>query len=179
MTIPTKLILLRIVLIPVFLTLFWCSWEFGRMAALIVFAIASITDLFDGVIARRLGQMNTFVKVMDPLADKLLICSALIALVQTGDIYAWFVIIIVCRDFIITAFRLFAASQNIILGAVITGKFNTCFQMLLILFILAGFNFDGVDLIKQILIGVVLILTIVSTAENFIRNKSIVKKILE
>lgn len=166
-------------LIPVFLMLFWSGWEFGRVGALIIFAIASISDLFDGVIARARGQMTSFVKVMDPLADKLLICSALIALVQTGDIPAWFAIIIVCRDFIITGLRLFAASMGHVLGAVITGKFNTCFQMLLILFILADFNFAGAGIIKQILVGIVLILTIVSTAENFIRNKDIVKKIMK
>lgn len=174
MTIPTKLILLRILLIPVFLILFFCDWEYARLAALIVFAIASISDLFDGVIARARGQMTPFIKIMDPLADKLLICSSLIALVSTNEIAVWLVILIVCRDFIITALRLFAASQNKILGAVISGKINTACQMFLIVSILAG----APAIITSVLFWVVFALVIISTAENFIRDRAVIKKLI-
>ncbi|MCL2339164.1 MAG: CDP-alcohol phosphatidyltransferase family protein, partial [Proteobacteria bacterium] len=114
MTIPTKLIILRVALIPVFLALFFIGAETARWAALAVFAIASITDFFDGRIARRRDQVTNFYTFGDPLADKLLICSALIALVSTQSIPAWFAILIVCRDFIITGLRLVAATQNIV-----------------------------------------------------------------
>ena len=173
MNIPALLILLRLVLIPVFLILFFGDWEYARAGAVVVFTVAAMTDLFDGIIARKYNQMTNFVKLMDPLADKLLICSALIALVQTHEIAAWFVILIVCRDFIITGFRMFAAAQGRVLGAVISGKFNTCFQMLLIIFILAGFN----SVLIQTLMWIVVALTLISTTENFVRNQDILKKI--
>jgi len=177
MTLPTKLILLRILLIPMFLTFFFSDWKFGRMVALGIFAVASLTDFFDGRIARARDQVTNFYTFMDPLADKLLISSALIALVWANEIAAWLAILIICRDFIITGFRLFAASQNAVLGAVVTGKFNTFFQMLLILFILASFNGDWADWAQQILIYIVAALTIISTAENFIRHRKVFKRI--
>ena len=177
MTIPTKLILLRILLIPVFLVLLFSDLQFGRVMAAVVFAVASLTDLFDGVIARKYNQVTDFYKIMDPLADKLLICSALIALVWMHEIPAWFAIIIVCRDFIVTGLRLFAARQNKILGAVITGKVNTAFQMILVIFILADFNWAYAGAIKQILIYSVVLLTVISLTENFIRNRKIIGNI--
>jgi CDP-diacylglycerol--glycerol-3-phosphate 3-phosphatidyltransferase len=131
-----------------------------------VFTIASITDFFDGVIARNRNQMTDFVKIMDPLADKILITAALIALVQTHEIAAWFAIMIVARDLLITGFRLLLASKNIVAGAVITGKINTFFQMFLIILVLAGMTGIMID----VFIYMIVILTIVSTAENFVRN---------
>lgn len=170
MNIPAILILSRILLIPVFLILFFCGYN---IPATIVFTTAALTDLFDGIIARKFNQVTNFYTFMDPLADKLLICSALIAMVQTHQLAAWFVILIVCRDFIITGFRLFAATQNKVLGAVITGKFNTFGQMLLIILILIGMT----EPVINALIYIIVVLTIVSTAENFIRNKNVLKQI--
>lgn len=170
LTIPTKLILLRILLIPVFLILFFNGLNF---AALTVFAVASLSDLFDGVIARVRGQMTDFIKFMDPLADKLLLSSAFIALVATGQIPAWFAIIIVARDFIITGLRLFLASKSVVSGAVITGKFNTTFQMFLVIFILAGAS----SIVIDIFIGAVLLLTLVSTIQNFVKNWKVIRQI--
>jgi len=167
MTIPVKLILTRILLIPIFLVLFWCDL---RTPAIITFAVAALTDLPDGIIARKYNLSTHFVKLMDPLADKLLISAALIALVGTGQIAAWLAILIIGRDLLITGFRLFAATQGFSLGAVITGKINTALQMILILVVLAGFNFP-------ILVWVVVGLTLVSTAENFIRNWNVIRTI--
>ncbi|MCL1892163.1 MAG: CDP-diacylglycerol--glycerol-3-phosphate 3-phosphatidyltransferase [Alphaproteobacteria bacterium] len=165
MTVPAKLILLRILLIPVFLALFFSGLQ---IYALAVFALAAITDLFDGIIARARGQMTDFVKIMDPLADKLLICSALIALVSAGAVAAWLAILIVARDFIITGLRLMAAGKGAVLGAVITGKANTAFQMFLIMAILVGVP----DIIVTILVYIVVILTVISTAENLMKMRS-------
>ena len=172
-TVPTKLILLRILLIPIFLALYFCDWEFGRVSALVVFAIASISDLFDGVLARARGQMTDFIKVMDPLADKLLICSALIALLSLHEVAAWFVILTVCRDFAITALRLFAAGQNKIAGAVISGKAGTACQMFLVIVILAD-----MPIAATVLLWTAAALIIISAAENFIREWEVVKRII-
>ena len=174
MTVPTKLILLRILLIPVFLGFFFAGLN---VIALVIFAIAALTDFFDGRIARRCNQVTDFYKIMDPLADKLLICSALIAFVWTREIAVWLVILIVCRDFIVTGLRLFAAAQNVVLGAVISGKVNTAFQMILIMFVLVGFDPAWAEPIKQILVGIVATLTIISLVENFIRNRKIIGRI--
>jgi CDP-diacylglycerol--glycerol-3-phosphate 3-phosphatidyltransferase len=163
MNIPARLILLRILLIPIFLAFLFSG---GRIAALVVFLIASLTDFFDGFFARRLNQVTDFYKIMDPLADKLLICSALIALVQTNEIAAWFVIMIVCRDFIVTGMRLFAANKNIVSGAVISGKTSTFFQMLLIMVILSSL---AGPVAINVLIWIVVLLTIISLAENIVK----------
>ena len=177
MNVPTVLIFMRILCIPLFLVLFFCDWEYGRILSMFVFVFASVTDLFDGIIARRNNQFNAFVKFMDPLADKLLICSALIALVQAHEIPAWFVIIIVCRDFIITGFRMFAATGGRVLGAVVTGKANTAMQMILIVLILGNFSWLGTRPALW-LMWFVLVLTVVSTIENFVRNKEVFKNIM-
>ena len=175
MTIPSKLILLRIFAIPMFLAFLFSDLEFGRAIALGIFIIASITDLFDGIIARKYNQMTDFVKIMDPLADKLLICSALIALVQTHDVAAWLAILIVFRDFIITGLRMVVMFRGVVLGAVISGKINTAFQMVLVIFVLADFDWATAGQVKQILIYIVVLLTVVSTAENFIRNRKLIR----
>ncbi|MCL1902392.1 MAG: CDP-diacylglycerol--glycerol-3-phosphate 3-phosphatidyltransferase [Alphaproteobacteria bacterium] len=170
MTIPSQLIILRIFLILPFLALLAVGGEIGRYAALTIFIIAAATDLFDGVIARKCNQVTDFYKIMDPLADKLLICSALIALLAAGAVPAWFVIMIVFRDFIITGLRLFIIKENAVPGAVITGKINTFLQMALIIVILAGYT-------SHILIYAIVLFTIISLAENFIRNFDTIKRI--
>jgi len=177
MTVPTKLILLRILLIPVFLGLLFSDLDAARIYAFAIFAVAAATDLFDGIIARKYNQVTDFYKIMDPLADKLLICSALVALVSTHDIAAWFAILIICRDFIVTGLRLFAASKDVVLGAVISGKANTFFQMILVMFILIGFDCPYANTVKQVLIYIVILLTVISLAENFIRNRKLIGRI--
>ncbi|MDR1360995.1 MAG: CDP-alcohol phosphatidyltransferase family protein [Rickettsiales bacterium] len=170
LNIPTGLIFFRILCIPFFLGLFWIG---ANYAAALLFAAASLSDLFDGIIARRTGNFNTFVKFADPLADKMLICCALVALCGAGLVPAWFVILIICRDFLITGFRMFAAANGKVLGAVITGKLNTALQMIFIPCILIGVS----TFIQTGLLWLIVIMTIVSTTENFIRNKSIAKQI--
>ena len=139
--IPNALTLFRIVLIipfAVFLLGGQRGW-FGQnllipdIIADLIFVIASLTDLFDGKIARAYNLVSNFGKFMDPLADKLLVCTALIALVDMKRIPAWIVIIIIAREFIISGFRLVAAEKGVVIAASWWGKFKTTFQMIMVI----------------------------------------------
>ena len=132
MNLPNKLTVLRICMIPFFVAAL--LYENGadqtmRIIANVIFIVASLTDLLDGKIARKYGLVTNFGKFMDPLADKLLVCSALICLIQLGQLPAWIVIIIISREFIISGFRLVAADNGIVIAASYWGKFKTVFQM--------------------------------------------------
>lgn len=146
MNLPNKLTLFRIILIPVFLILllpmfngkflFPIPLELGRIIAAIVFILASFTDYLDGAIARKRNAVTTFGKFLDPIADKLLVTSALMALIQLGDISAWAAVIIIAREFIVTGIRIIAASDGVVISASNKGKAKTFIQMLAIFFIL-------------------------------------------
>ena len=136
MNLPNKLTILRVVLIPffvLFLLLFGGKVPMLRYVAAAVFIVASLTDLLDGKIARKYNMVTNFGKFMDPLADKLLVCSALICLVELGQLPAWMAIIIVSREFIISGFRLVAAERGIVIAASYWGKFKTTFQMIAVI----------------------------------------------
>lgn len=136
--IPTQLTLLRLVLVPFFLVFTINDNLSTRIAALVIFVIASITDLYDGRLARKWGQVTTLGIFLDPLADKFLISSALIAFVQIPEIYvpAWMVILIIGREFLITGLRTLAAIKGRILPAQPAGKFKTTSQIVAIITIL-------------------------------------------
>lgn len=146
MNLPNKLTMLRVVLIPFFV--FFLMYDnletAGIWIALAIFAIASITDFFDGKIARKYNLITNFGKFMDPLADKLLVSSALICFIELSFLPAWFVIVIIAREFVISGFRLIASDNGVVIAASWWGKFKTVFQMVLILYImvLGGFGKD-------------------------------------
>ena len=136
MNLPNKLTIFRVILIPFFIVFllvpdmpFLPSTEWGEWIALAIFVIASLTDMLDGKIARKYNLITDFGKFMDPLADKLLVCSALIALIELGRIPAWMVIVIIAREFTISGFRLVAADKGVVIAASYWGKFKTVFQM--------------------------------------------------
>ena len=133
MNLPNKLTMLRVLLIPVFVVLlladFWGKWL--DYLALAVFIIASLTDMLDGMIARKYNLITNFGKFMDPLADKLLVCSAMICLLDLGRIPAWVVIVIIAREFIISGFRLVASDKGVVIAAGYIGKAKTVFQMIM------------------------------------------------
>ena len=171
MNLPNKLTVLRVLMVP-FFVLFMLT-DIGGAAnkwiALIIFAVASLTDMLDGKIARARNLVTNFGKFMDPLADKLLVCSAMICMITTGQLAAWIVIIIIAREFIISGFRLVAADAGIVIAASYWGKFKTVAQMAMIIVLLA--DFGGVfDMIGNILIWVSLILTIVSLVDYVKKN---------
>lgn len=175
MNLPNKLTLLRVFMIPVFVVLLLLEGgqnQTLRFAAAIVFVAASLTDFLDGQIARRCNLVTNFGKFMDPLADKLLVCSALICLVELGQLPAWIVIIIIAREFIISGFRLVAADSGIVIAASWWGKFKTVSQMIaVILFIL---NIPALALLSQVFLYLALVLTIVSLLDYMIKNRRVI-----
>ena len=129
MNLPNKLTVSRLILTAIFLLAMFVEFPFHITAALVLFVAASLTDLFDGIIARRRNLVTDFGKLMDPLADKVLICSAFIAFIELEWMPAWMVIVIVARELAITGLRLLAASKNIVLAAERQGKNKTISQI--------------------------------------------------
>lgn len=180
MNLPNKLTILRTLLIPFFLVaLLWDAVPYGNWIALVIFAVASLTDMLDGKIARKYNLVTNFGKFMDPLADKLLVSSAMIAFVEIGRMPCWIVIVIIAREFIISGFRLVAADNGIVIAAGIWGKIKTAEQMVMICILLADFGslFSDYDTqiyaFETVLIYAALILTIVSLLDYLIHNKGV------
>lgn len=145
----------------------------GKWIALALFCIASFTDFLDGNIARRRNLITNFGKFMDPLADKLLVCSAMICLIPQGKLSAWFVILVIGREFIISGFRLVASDQGIVIAASYWGKFKTVAQMIMVI-VLIG-DFGGIfSVLGTILIWISLILTIVSLVDYVGKNIQVI-----
>ena len=177
MNLPNKLTILRVLLIPFFVFFMLvpvvpCS----NYIAVAIFIIASLTDLADGKIARKYNLVTNFGKFMDPLADKLLVCSALICLVATEQLAAWMVIVIISREFIISGFRLVASDNGVVIAASYWGKFKTTFQMLMIIVLILNFPGRFFEILGVILIWVALILTVVSLCDYLIKNKDVLKE---
>ena len=174
MNLPNKLTMGRIFAIPVFIVVFLMDF---RHAAAIIFILAAVTDMLDGHIARKHNLVTNFGKLMDPLADKLLVMSALICLAQVGDVAGWMVIVILGREFIITGMRQVAAAQGIVIAAGTTGKIKTITQMIAIpLLILENWPFTALGIpvpFDQIFLWIALIMTIVSGAEYIMKNKQL------
>ncbi len=178
MNLPNKLTLFRVILIPffVFFLLIHPASQALRVIADLIFIAASITDMLDGKIARKYNLVTNFGKFMDPLADKLLVCSAMICLIQTGQLYAWFVIIIVAREFIISGFRLIAAENGIVIAANIFGKLKTVSQMIMIIILVANFKVRWLYVLGQIFVWISLILTILSLVIYIYQNIDVLKE---
>ena len=136
MNLPNKLTMLRMALIPLFLVFMFVSLPFHYLWALVIFAAASFTDMLDGKIARKYGLVTDFGKLMDPLADKLLVMSAMVSFVELKWTPAVVVIVILAREFLVTSIRLIAAGKGSVLAADKWGKFKTVSQMVWICFLL-------------------------------------------
>ena len=174
MNLPNKLTVLRIIMVPFFV--FFMLTDVGGAAnkwiALVLFCIASLTDLLDGKIARKYNLVTNFGKFMDPLADKLLVCSAMICLVEMEQLAAWIVIVIIAREFIISGFRLVASDNGIVIAASYWGKFKTVFQMAMIFVLIM--DLGGIfELIGNVLIWIALALTIISLMDYVLKNKQV------
>ena len=171
MNLPNKLTVLRVIMVPFFV--FFMLTDVGGAAnkwiALVIFCVASLTDMLDGKIARARNLVTNFGKFMDPLADKLLVCSAMICLIPSGKLAAWIVIVIIAREFIISGFRLVASDAGIVIAASYWGKFKTVSQMFIIIVLIADLG-GAFDMIGTILIWVSLILTIVSLFDYVAKN---------
>lgn len=175
MNLPNRLTVMRVCLIPVYLLFYlWnVAGPTSRYIAVAVFVVASLTDWLDGYIARSRGLVTNFGKFMDPLADKLLVASALIAMVELAVLPAWAAIIIISRELLITGFRLLAAEQGIVIAADFWGKFKTVSQMVMIIFLMLGFT-DGFSvIIGRILIYAAVALTVISMVDCLMKNKEV------
>ena len=171
MNLPNKLNVLRISMIQLFEDSL--LYENGadqtmRIIANVIFITASLTDLLDGKIARKYGLVTNFGKFMDPLADKLLVCSALICLIQLGQLPAWVVIVIISREFIISGFRLVAADNGIVIAASYWGKFKTVFQMTAVVLLI--FNIPPLSVLTSAVLWIAVILTVVSLVDYVAKN---------
>ena len=175
MNTPNKLTMLRVVLITFFLAFFMggIPVDGSKWIALAIFVIASLTDMLDGYLARRDHLITNFGKFMDPLADKLLVCSALIAFVDMKVMPTWIVMIIIAREFIISGFRLVASDNGIVIAAGIWGKCKTVCQMVMIIVLIA--DLGGVfSVIGQVLIWLSLALTVISLVDYLVRNRQVI-----
>ncbi|MBR4277031.1 MAG: CDP-diacylglycerol--glycerol-3-phosphate 3-phosphatidyltransferase [Lachnospiraceae bacterium] len=175
MNLPNKLTVARVVLIPFFVFFLLCDPynEIFRWAALATFIIASLTDLVDGKIARKYNLVTDFGKFMDPLADKLLVCSAMIGLVELGRIPSVVVIIIIAREFIISGFRLIAADNGRVIAASYWGKFKTTFQMVMVVLMIANIGGPYMPTVTMVVMWIALALTIVSLIDYLVKNKDV------
>ena len=176
MNLPNKLTILRVIMIPFFVVFMYLDFAAAKWIALGIFIAAAITDTLDGQIARRRNLVTTFGKFMDPLADKLLVCSAMIALVDQGRIPAWIVIIIIAREFIISGFRLVAADNGIVIAASYWGKFKTVFQMLMVIVLILNIPNSFFAVLGTVLTYIALALTVVSLIDYIAKNKNVLKE---
>lgn len=179
MNLPNKLTLFRVILIPFFVFFLLAPFfeGYGNYIALAIFIVASLTDMADGKIARKYNLVTNFGKFMDPLADKLLVCSAMICLVDLKLIPSWVVLIIIAREFIISGFRLVASDNGVVIAASYWGKFKTTFQMIMVIVIIFNINLKlkALDVIGTILIYVALALTVISLIDYIVKNKDVLK----
>ncbi len=183
---PNALTIFRIILIIPFTVLllggqrgwFGSNLLVPDILADLIFIIASLTDMLDGKIARRFGLVSNFGKFMDPLADKLLVCTAMIALIDMKRIPAWVVIVIIAREFIISGFRLIAVENGKVIAASWWGKFNTTFQMIMVILMIVepSLALMGMPvIIVDIIMYIALALTIISLIDYLVKNRSVLK----
>ncbi|GAA6492471.1 CDP-diacylglycerol--glycerol-3-phosphate 3-phosphatidyltransferase [Candidatus Bariatricus faecipullorum] len=174
MNLPNKLTVLRVIMIPFFVVfmLFDITGAADKWIALVIFCVASLTDMLDGKIARKYNLVTNFGKFMDPLADKLLVCTAMICLVSMDQLNVIVVLIIIAREFIISGFRQVAADSGIVIAASYWGKFKTVSQMAMIIVLIM--DLGGVmDIVGTVLMWIALILTLVSLIDYIAKNKQV------
>lgn len=177
MNLPNKITIFRVCMIPVFLVFMLVPGiPFGNYIATAVFVIACLSDALDGHIARKHNLVTNFGKFMDPIADKLLVCSALICFVELSYMPAWMVIVIIAREFIINGFRLIASDNGVVIAASYWGKFKTIAQMIACILLIVQLPFVWAEVAEQIFIWLALILTVVSLCEYIWKNRNVLKE---
>lgn len=182
MNLPNKLTVLRMIMVPIFVV-FMLIPSLGGAAnkyiALALFCVASFTDFLDGYLARKNNLVTNFGKFMDPLADKLLVCSALICLCsKTMDerLASWIVLVIIAREFIISGFRLVASDAGIVIAASYWGKFKTVSHMTMIIMLILNINHPIYQIATQVVVWVGLALTVISLVDYVWKNKEVLTK---
>jgi CDP-diacylglycerol--glycerol-3-phosphate 3-phosphatidyltransferase len=173
-TIPNQITLSRILFVPLLMFLVLFDSDITRVLAMVLFFLAAVSDAADGYIARSLNQTSLFGKFADPIADKLLIAGALIALLQLGELAAWAVMLIIAREFLVTGLRILAISEGNEIGASLLGKAKTISHVALVLAILADRSFalgPGGGIAKTVCLILALALSAISGAEYFYRSR--------
>ena len=177
MNLPNKLTTLRVIMIPFFVVFMLADMgRTGDYIALALFCLASLTDFFDGYLARKNHLVTNFGKFMDPLADKLLVGSAAICLIEMGRIPAWVVVILISREFIISGFRLIAADNGVVIAASMWGKFKTVCQMFMTIALILHLDTPVWAVVEQVLIWGSVALTIVSLVDYIYKNRHVLKE---
>ena len=174
MNLPNKLTILRVIMIPFFVAALLYDGGANqnmRYVAAALFIIASLTDMLDGKIARKYNLVTNFGKFMDPLADKLLVCSALICMIELRELPAWMVIIIISREFIISGFRLVASDNGVVIAASYWGKFKATFQMIGVVLLI--FNMPVLSTLTTIIVWIALALTVISLVDYIVKNAGV------
>lgn len=180
MNVPNRLTILRVAMIPLFVIAMLCEQlPYSDYIAGGLFIAACITDFFDGYLARKYNQVTTFGKFMDPLADKLLVCAALICFLADPktNMPAWVVIIIISREFIISGFRLVAAEKGVTIAASYWGKVKTFVQMAMSIVLVFHFEAAVFRIVESILIYASVILTIISLVDYIYKNRGVMKDV--
>ena len=170
MNTPNKLTLLRILMIPVFLVILYMDFPYHQYVALVVFILASATDFVDGYLARRDHMVTDFGKFMDPLADKMLVMSAMLWFVEVGRMPAWALLIVVVREFAVSGLRLIAVDNGRVIAAAWSGKVKTFSTMVGICLMLLPVP----PVVDLIVVAVIVITTVYSGVECFIKNKDVI-----
>lgn len=172
MNLPNKLTVARFIAVPIFIVVFMMGYHY---VSAVIFIAASFTDYLDGQIARKYNLVTNFGKIMDPLADKILVISALVCLVDSGQVAAWMLIVILAREFTVTGLRTVAAAQGIVIAAGMTGKIKTVLQMIAVpLLILQNWPFSLIGVpMADIMLWASVIMTIVSGTEYVYKNRQV------
>ena len=168
---------MRVILIPFFVFFLLSPYfpAYGNYIAVAIFIVASLTDMLDGKIARKYNLVTNFGKFMDPLADKLLVCSAMICLIELDRLAAWIVIVIISREFIISGFRLIAADNGVVIAASYWGKFKTASQMVTVILLVLNIQNTVFTVLGTVFIYISLVLTVVSLIDYIVKNKEVLK----
>lgn len=169
MNTANKLTMLRVIMIPVFLLALYLDFPFNNIIALVIFILASVTDFVDGYIARNFDQITDFGKFMDPLADKLLVISAMLWFVKVGQMEAWVVLVVLAREFAVSGLRMVAAPKGLVIAAAWSGKIKTAATMVCICIMLVPIP----EILNTLCVAVILITTVVSGIEYFVKNRSV------
>lgn len=176
MNLPNKITIFRVIMIPFFVIFMLVPGiPYSNIIAEVIFIVASLSDMVDGKIARKYNLITDFGKFMDPLADKLLTCSAFICFVEKGLLPAWIVIIIISREFIISGFRLIASDNGIVIAASMWGKVKTTFQMIMCVLLILHLDNPVYHVFELIFIYGALIITVVSLIDYLVKNKGVIK----
>lgn len=175
MNLPNKITVFRACMVPVFLIFMLVPGiPAGNYIAAVIFAVASASDFLDGYLARKNNLVTDFGKFMDPLADKLLVCSAFICFVELGTVPAWVVILIIGREFIISGFRLIAADNNIVIAANYWGKIKTVVQMVMCVLFIVNLDGEFFNVMEQLFLYASVALTLISLCVYIYQNRGVI-----